>query len=84
MLCPLIQDPEAEAEPADELLTRQFTAISDGLGDAAPAVRAAAVGGLCGLLNMFWELLPAPVIAGYLKRITGPFPLPLMQDEGLH
>lgn len=56
---------------ADELMTQQFAAISAALGDDAPAVRATAVGGLAELLGAFWELIPAAVTAGYLKRITG-------------
>ena len=56
---------------ADELMTQQFAAIGAALGDDAPAVRAAAVGGLAELLGAFWELIPAAVTAGFLKRITG-------------
>ena len=64
-----LQDPDASPEATDELVTRQFKAIEAGLADACPAVRAAVVSGLCGLLNVFWELIPAAVIAGNMKRI---------------
>ena len=66
----MLQDSEAKPEETDELMTRQFKAIEAGLADSCPAVRGAVVGGLCGLLNTFWELIPAPVIAGNLKRLT--------------
>ena len=56
---------------ADELMTQQFAAIGAALGDDAPAVRGAAVGGLAELLGAFWELIPAAVTAGFLKSITG-------------
>lgn len=52
-------------------MTRQFTVIGAGLTDSCPAVRAVAASGICGVLNAFWELLPAPVIAGFLKQVTG-------------
>ena len=66
-----LQDPEANPEAIDELVARQFSAIESGLGDSCPAVRAAVVTGLCQLLNDFWELIPAPVVAGNIKRMTG-------------
>jgi len=65
-----MQDPETSAAVMDEMLTRQFTAIGEGLTDACPHVRAAAATGICGLLNTFWELIPAPISAGFLKRLT--------------
>lgn len=64
------QDPEASTEETDELVTLQFKAIETGLTDSCPAVRTAVAGGLCGLLNTFWELIPAPVTAGNMKRLT--------------
>lgn len=53
------------------MLSKQFGHIGDALGDAAPAVRAVAVRGVCTLLNTYWELIPAAVTAGFLKRIAG-------------
>ena len=64
------QDPEESPEAIDELLTRQFSAIESALSDACPAMRAAVVGGLCRLLNDFWELIPAAIVAGNIKRLT--------------
>ena len=65
------QDPDASNEDTDEVLTRQFTAFGDALGDECPAVRAEAVTGLAGLLDTFWELVPAAATAGFLQRIAG-------------
>lgn len=67
------QDPDACAEETDQLVTRQFAAIEGALADACPAVRVVAVSGLCQLLNTFWELIPAPIIAGNLKVLAGEF-----------
>ena len=75
------QDPEASPEEIDELIARQFSAIESGLSDACPAVRAAVVSGLCQLLNDFWELIPAPVVAGNIKRLTSKAPATLTDDK---
>ena len=53
------------------MLTRQFEAFGDALGDGSPAVRAEAVTGLSSLLDTYWELVPAGVTAGFLQRIAG-------------
>lgn len=66
-----MQDPDASNEDTDEVLTRQFTAFGDAMSDDSPAVRAEAVAGLSGLLDTFWELVPAGVTAGFLQRIAG-------------
>lgn len=67
----LLQDPDASNEDTDEVLTRQFGAFGDALGDDSPAVRAEAVTGLGSLLDTYWELVPAGVTAGFLQRIAG-------------
>ena len=67
----LVQDPDASNEDTDEVLTRQFAAFGDALGDDSPAVRAEAVSGLGSLLDSYWELVPAGVTAGFLQRIAG-------------
>ena len=67
----LLQDPDASNEEMDELVSGQFEQLGKALGDAVPAVRAAAVTGICTLLNNFWELIPAAITAGFLKRIAG-------------
>jgi condensin-2 complex subunit G2 len=65
-----LQDPEADVEVTDGLLARQAGIISQLMGDAAPAVRAAAVGGICRILNTFWELVPAPTTAAFLAKLV--------------
>jgi hypothetical protein len=70
-LATILQDSDASNEETDELLSKQFAQLGDALGDAAPAMRSAAVTGVCHLLNTFWELIPAAVTAGFLKRIAG-------------
>ena len=65
------QDPDASNEDTDEVLTRQFTAFGDALSDECPVVRAEAVTGLAGLLDTFWELVPAAATAGFLQRVAG-------------
>ena len=75
------QDPDASNEDTDEVLTRQFTAFGDALGDECPAVRAEAVTGLAGLLDTFWELVPAAATAGFLQRIAGGWSFNLTIDN---
>jgi hypothetical protein len=72
------QDPDASDEDALALLSRQFACLGDALRDAAPSVRAAACSGVCGLLNTYWEIIPAPLIAGYLQHIGGAGPGPVV------
>ena len=75
VLTECVQDPDASNEDTDEVLTRQFAAFGDALGDDSLAVRAEAVSGLGGLLDTYWELVPAGVTAGFLQRIAGEQPL---------
>lgn len=65
------QDPEAAVEEQDELLTRQFQALSDGLTDACPSVRVVAAQGICTVLNLYWEIMPSATTAGFVARLTG-------------
>jgi len=58
-------------EVNDGLLQRQFQRLMEALGDPAPAVRAAAAGGVCGLLDRYWELMPHATVAAYLQRLCG-------------
>ena len=50
----------------------QFQRLTAGLEDPAPAVRVAAINGICQILNVFWEMVPSATTAAYLKRLTGP------------
>ncbi|CAD7697938.1 unnamed protein product, partial [Ostreobium quekettii] len=66
-----LQNPHASHEDTDDLLAKQFSYFSSALGDSAPAVRIAAVEGICKVLDSFWELIPPSVSMGYLKGIIG-------------
>lgn len=57
-------------EATDELLTRQFNALSAALGDDVPAVRVAAIAGVATVLDTFWELIPAGTTAAYVQRLA--------------
>ena len=50
---------------------QQFQRLTAGLEDPAPAVRVAAIAGICQILNVFWEMVPSATTAAYLKRLTG-------------
>ncbi|KAF6261308.1 condensin II non structural maintenance of chromosomes subunit-domain-containing protein [Scenedesmus sp. NREL 46B-D3] len=63
-------DPEASTEEQDELLVRQFQALSDGLTDGCPSVRVVAAQGICGVLNLYWEIIPSATTAGFVSRLT--------------
>ena len=60
-----------QLQESDELLQRQFEELSKGLQDEAPAVRISAASGICALLNIYWELIPAGITAAYLKHLAG-------------
>lgn len=57
-------------EATDELLTWQFTVLGAALGDEVPAVRVAAIGGVCAVLDTFWELIPAATTAAFVQRLA--------------
>ena len=58
-------------QEADQLLMQQFQRLTAGLEDPTPAVRVAAIAGICQILNVFWEMVPSATTAAYLKRLTG-------------
>ena len=58
-------------QEADQLLMQQFQRLTAGLEDPAPAVRVAAIAGICQILNVFWEMVPSATTAAYLKQLTG-------------
>lgn len=57
-------------EATDDLLKRQFTALSAALGDDVPAVRIAAIAGVCTVLDAFWELIPSATTAAFVQRLA--------------
>lgn len=40
------------------------------LDDAHPTVRSTAILGVCKILGQCWELLPAPIITDFLKKLV--------------
>ena len=66
-----MQDCEGTPEESEALLTRQFKLLEACLMDEAPAVRAAAVKGVCSLLNVWWEIMPQAFLIDFLRRIAG-------------
>lgn len=66
-----LRDPEESNEQTDARMTDQFASITAALRDPIPNVRMAAVQGVYRILGVYWELIPAPVTAGYLKILTG-------------
>lgn len=60
----------AMQDATDDLLTRQFTALSAALGDDVPAVRVAAVAGVCTVLDAFWDLIPPATTAAFVQRLA--------------
>lgn len=60
----------AVQEATDDLLNRQFTALSAALGDDVPAVRTAAVAGVCTVLDAYWDLIPAATTAAFVQRLA--------------
>ena len=67
----LIQNPEGSPGEMDELLTQQFSHLRNCLVDECPLVRTVAVEGCCGLLNLYWEIIPAATTALFVSRLTG-------------
>ena len=58
-------------------LTRQWHAAATACNERGveavrpcPWVRAAAVDGICRILNTFWELVPAPTTAAFLAKLV--------------
>lgn len=66
-----LRDPQEGNEETDRRLGEQFALLTMALRDEVPAVRVAAVHGVCRVLNEYWELIPAAVTAGYIKQLAG-------------
>ena len=64
-----LRNPDATAEEFEELLQRQFDALTFLLKDPSPIVRAAAVQGLCRVFAIYWELIPKDVLSDGLSVI---------------
>ena len=68
---PHLQDPDESNQDTDKRLADQFAHLTSLLKDAVPEVRAAAVAGVCRVLNEYWELIPGTITAGYMKLMAG-------------
>lgn len=54
-----VHDPGATREDIDKMVTSQCTKMLELLVDPAPAVRRATIEGVCRILGMYWEIVPA-------------------------
>ena len=54
-----LQRHDARRAELDEVLQRQFDALATLLRDDTPSVRVVGVHGVCRVLGVFWELIPA-------------------------
>ncbi|CAN0325026.1 unnamed protein product, partial [Discosporangium mesarthrocarpum] len=66
-----LQDPLAGAAAYDQVLQKQFDALTTLLEDGYPSVRAVAAKGVCQVLAVYWEMLPLPTTRGLLSRVMG-------------
>ena len=66
-----LRDPGESNEETDARLNEQFGQLTALLKDPVPAVRAAAVAGTCRVLNHYWEVIPGPVTASYIRLMAG-------------
>lgn len=67
---PLQDADTASRADIDALLQRQFDALSKLLHDDAPTVRVVGVQGVCRVLSVFWELIPAATAKNLLKVLV--------------
>eukprot|EP00232_Nephroselmis_pyriformis_P015184 CAMPEP_0182884986 /NCGR_PEP_ID=MMETSP0034_2-20130328/19337_1 /TAXON_ID=156128 /ORGANISM="Nephroselmis pyriformis, Strain CCMP717" /LENGTH=877 /DNA_ID=CAMNT_0025018231 /DNA_START=21 /DNA_END=2651 /DNA_ORIENTATION=+ len=65
-----LQDPAAPAEEADSLLQKQFKILTTLLKDDAPAVRQVAVEGVCSVLRVYWEMVPAATAVAFMAKLV--------------
>ncbi|GAB4819198.1 hypothetical protein N2152v2_006244 [Parachlorella kessleri] len=66
-----LRDPDESNQDTDKRLADQFAHLTSLLKDVVPEVRAAAVAGVCRVLNEYWELIPGTITAGYMKLMAG-------------
>ena len=65
-----LQQSDASREDDEQLWQKQYNAIFTLLQDKSPAVRVVAVQGVCRLLNLFWEIIPASTARSFLLRLV--------------
>ncbi|XP_041457703.1 condensin-2 complex subunit G2-like [Lytechinus variegatus] len=64
-----LQDPEANKEETDALLQKQIDILQGFLTDQCPVLRVTGVQGVCRILGMYWELIPAHVLTAFLTKL---------------
>ncbi|CAK8692433.1 unnamed protein product [Clavelina lepadiformis] len=66
---PLREPSDALGQDRDELLQRQFSTFEELLMDTHPQIRTIAVFGICKVLNLYWDVIPAQVIAVLARNL---------------
>ncbi|PIK47294.1 putative condensin-2 complex subunit G2, partial [Apostichopus japonicus] len=64
-----LQDPESNKESMDAILQKQIDALNTLLCDPCPTVRVTAVQGVCKVVSVYWELLPAAAVSSFLAKL---------------
>ncbi|XP_071503358.1 condensin-2 complex subunit G2-like [Diadema antillarum] len=64
-----LQDPTASKEDTDSLLQKQIDILQGFLDDPCPVVRVTGIQGVCRILGVFWELIPAHVLTTFLSKL---------------
>ena len=64
-----LRDPAFNNEMMDVTLQKQFDTFNELLGDSHPALRVAAIEGVSKVLSVYWELLPAETIRGFILKL---------------
>ncbi|CAI8588978.1 unnamed protein product [Vicia faba] len=66
-----LEDPDAPKGDKDTLIDKQFFLLERLLVDDCPEIRTIAVEGSCRVLQLFWEIIPSPIITKMLSKIIG-------------
>ncbi|CAK8539638.1 unnamed protein product [Lathyrus sativus] len=66
-----LEDPDAPKGDKDTLIDKQFFLLERLLVDDCPEIRTIAVEGSCRVLQLFWEVIPSPIITKMLSKIIG-------------
>ncbi|XP_058778063.1 uncharacterized protein LOC131652268 [Vicia villosa] len=64
-----LEDPDAPKGDKDTLIDKQFFLLERLLVDDCPEIRTIAVEGSCRVLQLFWEIIPSPIITKMLSKI---------------
>ncbi|XP_078576354.1 condensin-2 complex subunit G2-like [Branchiostoma floridae x Branchiostoma japonicum] len=64
-----LQIPDAPVEERDQNMQKQLDILWSLLEDPEPMLRLIAVRGVCRIVGLYWELIPATVVQDFLKRV---------------